>query len=65
MWTEREKETVAVVGILAVAAWLVWRKRQQGERDFSAQGIPHRVGIQSTSMWDPRFYDYPAGVDIY
>ena len=24
-----------------------------------------RTGIQSTSMYDPRFYDYPSDVDVY
>lgn len=50
----------AMVGALAIGAvvrQVLLRKRTLAAGDF-------RTGIQSTSFWDPRFYDYPVDATL-
>ncbi|HYX20829.1 MAG TPA: hypothetical protein VFA98_08295 [Thermoanaerobaculia bacterium] len=54
-----------------------WVGHRRGTRAAEARARPvtqiylpphgggYRTGIQSTSMYDPRFYDYPDAVDAY
>lgn len=50
----------AMLGAIAIGALV----KQRLSRKRTATAGDFRTGIQSTSWWDPRFYDYPEDVTL-